>query len=60
MIESNVKFNVRDIRGIHTNRLYNIIFQEKGFHNINGIYKPYIIRDVLDTSNVNSVIILNT
>jgi len=24
------------------------------------IYKPYIIRDVLDTSNIEGVIILNT
>jgi len=41
-------------------KCFNIILQEKGFHHINGIYKLYIIRDVLDTSNINSVIILNS
>ncbi|KAG4088213.1 hypothetical protein H8356DRAFT_1325324 [Neocallimastix lanati (nom. inval.)] len=34
-------------------RWCNITFQEKGFHYIKNIYKPYIIRDVLDTSNFN-------
>jgi len=38
---------------------YNITVQVKGFHYINGIYKPYIVKDSLDTSNINGIIILN-
>jgi len=42
----------------HKLSLYNITLQEKGFHHINGIYKSYNIKDVLDASNIYSVIIL--
>jgi len=47
-------------RYLHKLRWYNITLQEKGFHHINDIYKPYIIRDVLDASNINGVIKLHT
>jgi len=47
---------------LHKLRWYNITLQEKVFHHTNGdklIPKSYIIRDGLDTSNINGVIILN-
>jgi len=49
------------IRGIHTN-LDGIIspFKRKISIIQMVIYKPYIVRDVLETSNINGVIILNT
>ncbi|KAG4101647.1 hypothetical protein H8356DRAFT_1331901 [Neocallimastix lanati (nom. inval.)] len=33
---------------------------KESLHPTNDIYKPYIIRDALNTSNINGVIILNT
>ncbi|KAG4107782.1 hypothetical protein H8356DRAFT_1416193 [Neocallimastix lanati (nom. inval.)] len=49
-IINDVKPNIKEV---FTQKLrwYNITLQEKGFHRIN---------DVLDTSNINGVIILNT
>jgi len=32
--------------------MYNNILQEKVFHHINDIYEPYILIDLLDTSNI--------
>jgi len=55
-IKSDVKSNIYK-RYLHKLRWHNITLQEKGFHHLNGIYKSYIISDVLDTSNINGIII---
>ncbi|KAG4104966.1 hypothetical protein H8356DRAFT_1418947 [Neocallimastix lanati (nom. inval.)] len=50
-LQNSSNMNLKTTKYSHKLRWYNITLQEKGFHHTN---------DVLDTSNINGVIILNT